>query len=1097
MNQATRTWLGLLLIAPGAIGLANAQDAELAVQNRSVVEGNSGTATLEIDVRRTGETSQEILVDHVTAIDTGPNPATPGVDYTPISTPQTVSIPAGQATGTVAITVFGDTEIEANETLLLELVGASAMTTGPEFDPAASFPAGGGGRMVAASDLTGDGHPDLVVANSAFLSVTVLEGDGAGNFVELPNSPIAIGGAQPHDVVLSDVDGDGHLDILTANNSTDDVSVLTGDGTGHFTAVAGSPFATGDGPESLGVAELTGDAHLDIVTANSFGNDISILAGDGTGSFSAPTGVMVQQNPRDVEIAELTGDAHPDLAVVNSDSNVLTILQGDGSGGFSLHTNIVTGNDPDSVAAADVSGDGHPDLITANSANTLSIFLGDGAGNFTEAAGSPVAGLDRPLEVIVADVNGDRDPDIVASNFDRDDLSVLIGNGTGGFTPPQSVPVGDGPVGIASVDLDGDMAMDLITANAIGDDVSVLLAAYGVTFIDDTGIGTIVNDDVNDPPDARDDQVSVPEDGVLANRNVLNDNGNGPDTDPEDDPLTVTDMPVSGPHHGTLNLDDDGSFVYTPDPDYSGLDDFVYQVCDPEPLCDTATVVITVTPINDQPEAMLDEFTIDEDTILTGNVKSDNGNGPDQDVDGDPLDVTPMPVEAPVSGSVVLEADGDFTYTPDMHANGNDSFRYEICDPEPSCDLAYVQITVNPVEDPPDAHHDEFDIQEDMTLFGDVLADNGNGPDTDPDGDSLDVTPVPLSSPQHGQLLLDPDGTFEYQPDEDYFGPDGFDYEVCDPDDDCTSASVIIDVTSINDPPEARNDEFTGPEDTAVTGNVLADNGNGPDTDVEGDPLTVTTTPIAAPTHGLVDIQPDGSFTYTPDAHYNGPDSFDYEVCDDEPACSQAVVSLTLTPEPDAPLAADDDFTLARGHSLSGTLTDNNGHGADTDPDGGALDVTTTPIVAPAHGQVFIENVFGDFVYNPIPGYTGMDSFEYEVCNTTGLCDTALVSLEISVETVQVDFGDAYVIEGDAGTVDMAFPLAFPESAIDGWLRVDYATVPTGSNPATPGSVNHRSLRMMPSKVAAMSAGSRRRRACAAQKRPVRILPRKMIADST
>ena len=202
--------------------------------------------------------------------------------------------------------------------------------------------------------------------------------------------------------------------------------------------------------------------------------------------------------------------------------------------------------------------------------------------------------------------------------------------------------------------------------------------------------------DLPEPPDAVDDSDSVDEDNTVT-IDVL-----GNDTDPEGDidPSSVT--VTSGPSNGSTSVNPDGSIDYTPDPDFSGSDSFTYEVCDTTPLpvgpgCDTATVTITVNPVNDPPVAVNDSDSVDEDSTVTVDVL-----GNDSDVD-DGLDPSSVSVTSgPSNGSVSVNLDGSIDYTPDPDFSGTDSFRYEVCDLAGDCDTARVDITVNEVNDPPD-----------------------------------------------------------------------------------------------------------------------------------------------------------------------------------------------------------------------------------------------------------------------------------------------------------------------------------------------------------------------------------------------------------
>ena len=208
---------------------------------------------------------------------------------------------------------------------------------------------------------------------------------------------------------------------------------------------AGSPFAVGAGPSSVAIGDLNGDGNRDLVTADYSDNTVSVLLGDGSGGFSAAAGspFAVGVNPISVAIGDLNGDGHPDLATADNTDNTVSVLLGDGSGGFSAAAGspFAVGAAPSSVAIADLNGDGNRDLVTADSGNTVSVLLGDGSGGFSAAAGSPFADGGNPSSVAIGDLNGDGQPDLVTAKYSVSTVSVLLNTSTpADSTPPSASP---------------------------------------------------------------------------------------------------------------------------------------------------------------------------------------------------------------------------------------------------------------------------------------------------------------------------------------------------------------------------------------------------------------------------------------------------------------------------------------------------------------------------------------------------------------------------------------------------------------------------------------------------------------------------------
>jgi len=420
---------------------------------------------------------------------------------------------------------------------------------------------------------------------------------------------------------------------------------------------------------------------------------------------------------------------------------------------------------------------------------------------------------------------------------------------------------------------------------------------------------------------------------------------------------------------------------------------------------DSLKLVGTAPAVDDTSDASMaedDSVTTDEDTPLVGNVLADNGNGPDSDPEGDPLTVSTTPVTDPEHGTVVLEDDGAFIYTPDDNFFGEDKFTYEVFDDNGDIDTATVTVAVNPVNDDPVAEDNPVTTDEDTPLVGNVLADNGDGPDSDPDGDALTVNTTPVTDPEHGTVVLEDDGSFTYTPDENFFGDDSFVYEVVDGNGGTDTAAVTITVEPVNDPPVAEDDLVTTDEDTPLVGNVLADNGNGPDSDPDGDTLTVSATPASGPEHGTLELEADGSFTYTPELNFYGDDAFVYEVSDGNGGTDTATVSITVEPVNDDPVAEADRLVITADESFGyyGSLdVVDNDHDVDNANDELFVSAINGTAVQPGEWvdlgyEAFVAlGLDGRTVFYEDPDYSGPFDFEYTVSDGVGGEATAMVDV--------------------------------------------------------------------------------------------------------
>ncbi len=362
--------------------------------------------------------------------------------------------------------------------LALLPVGASAALT---FAPEADFPAGDGQLSVAVGDFNRDGRADLVKANASTDDVSVLLGAGSGSLGRATSFPA---GDTPRSVAVGDLNGDGNLDLVTADGGGG-VSVLLGSGNGSFGAP--TSYEAGAAPRSVAIGDFNNDGKPDLATANQGSEDASVLLGTGSGSFGAATGFSVGEilNPGDlspfsVAIGDLNNDGRPDLAVANSFAGNVAILLGAGDGSFGPPTSFPAGSFPFSVAIGDLNNDGRPDLVTANDGSSdVNVLLGKGNGSFDPR--TPFD-FDNPFplrSVVIGDLNGDGVPDLAAGGQlvgSADGfIRVLPGEGDGSFGAAITPPSGHRAGVVAIGDLNGDGAPDLATAHDGG--VSVLLNA--------------------------------------------------------------------------------------------------------------------------------------------------------------------------------------------------------------------------------------------------------------------------------------------------------------------------------------------------------------------------------------------------------------------------------------------------------------------------------------------------------------------------------------------------------------------------------------------------------------------------------------------
>ncbi len=508
-----------------------------------------------------------------------------------------------------------------------------------------------------------------------------------------------------------------------------------------------------------------------------------------------------------------------------------------------------------------------------------------------------------------------------------------------------------------------------------------------------TASGTITINPVNDRPSAAGTTVTTPEDGggvTIDLRDLAGDVETG-DAD-------LAYAIVTGPASGTLAATaTNGVYTYTPAANFNGTVGFTYTVTDTgDPAgagsgaltSAAAGVAVVVTPVNDAPAAGADSYSTNEDTVLTVTAPGVLGN--DADVDGDLLHA--VLVAGPSHGVLGLNADGSFTYTPAANYFGGDAFTYSADDGTADSSPVTVAINVNSVNDAPAAAADGATTDEDTAVTVAVLAN-----DSDVEGDTLTVAGVTQGA--HGGVTINGDNTVAYTPAANYFGSDTFTYTITDGHGGNATATVTVMIQPANDAPGAAADGATTDEDTAVTVAVLAN-----DSDVDGDALSVSSVTQGA--HGGVTINGDGTVTYTPDANYDGSDSFSYTISDGHGGTATATASITVNSVNDAPVVnAGTDLATNEGTDISfaGDFNDDSG-GTPTIAWNFGDGATATGTLSPSH--------------------TYADDGTYTVTLTVTDSDGAAASDTLIVTVANVAPGAAFTNDGPAnegGTATVSF----------------------------------------------------------------------------
>jgi VCBS repeat-containing protein len=971
------------------IAVTDNDTATFTIDDASATEGGTITFTVSLD--------KPLDIPITINVSYGGGTAAGGADYD--STAGSVTFAAGStAPQTVTVATADDTIDEPAETFTASLGTSTAL----------------GGRTVSLSDTgTGtildndDGAP--TVGNR---SLTLAEDTSLGatlSATDPDNDPVTFA------VVTGPAHGTVNLDPQTGSftytpaanyNGADAFAYKANDGTLDsnvgtvtitVTAVNDAPVATGGAAAGDEDAALTGNVSATDVDGDAL--TYAVVTGPSHGTltaFNPATGAFTYTPAANYNGADsFTFRANDGTA----DSNTAT---------FAITVNPV--NDAPVANPASVSTNEDTTLVGSVSAtdadgDTLTYSLLSPAAHGTVTVNSNGTFTYTPN----ANYNG---PDAFA--FTANDGTVDSGIGVVNVTVTA---VNDAPVAtngsgstnedvgfagsVSAADADGDTltysvvtgpAHGSLTLNPDGSFTYTPAANYngadGFTFKANDGTAdsnpatfSITVSAANDAPVAAGATFSTNEDAALV--------ATASATDVDGDALTYS--LVAGPTHGTVTVNPSGLFTYTPAANYNGPDSFTFKANDGTVDSNTATVTITVAPVNDAPAAANGNASTNEDTALTGNVAA-------TDADGDTL--TYAAVTGPAHGSLALNPDGSFTYTPAANYNGSDSFTFKANDGSADSNTATFAITVVSTNDPPAAADGTASTNEDTTLIGSVSA-------TDADGNALTYSLV--SGAAHGTVTVNGSGTFVYTPAANYNGPDSFTFKANDGTADSNTATVTVTVTPVNDAPAAANGSATTNEDTAVSGTVVA-------TDIDSPTLTYSV--VTGPAHGSLALNPDGSFTYTPAANYNGPDAFTFKANDGAADSNTATVTLTVAAVNDNPTATADGFSVAEDSppAVLNVLANDS-----IAPDTGET-LTVTGVTQGANGTVAIVSGGTAVSYKPNANYNGPDTFTYTVSDGNGGAATAAVTVNVvSANDLPTAGNDTATVVEDSGanTIDV------------------------------------------------------------------------------
>ncbi|RYE69742.1 MAG: tandem-95 repeat protein, partial [Rhizobiaceae bacterium] len=816
--------------------------------------------------------------------------ATEGDDYTPIVT-KTITIPAGQTSATITIPVLADAIVEGTETVIAGLVSANS-------------------SLVTISNVSAS--INITDNNTATVSIstppTINEADATATFTVTLSSAIQ----NAVTVAYNTVDGtalagadytatSGTLTFpagaaagatLTFTVSINDDNLLEGNETftGRLISVTGGLVTIGTSNALTTIVD--NDASVATVTTGINGNEAGPINGTFTVTLSKPSAT-------DTQITyNVSGTATEGSDYSTIVTKTITIPAGSTIGTITIPTvvdAITEGNETVIVTLTATNSS----VTVDNTAATISIIDATNA-TVTVTASADGAEPATPGQFTFTLSN--------VSTTDTQITYAISGTATSGLDYTN--------IGTTTTILAGQTT--IILAVPVLDDILnegnetvilTMLVATNNPLIIASATPATVNIRDNRTPIASAPSITTNEDVSI--------NGTITASDADGDLLTyiVTTAPVNG----TLVLNTNGTYTYTPNANFNGTDSFTIKVSDGKGGTVTLTIPVTVTSVNDAPVVTPQSITTNEDSSVNGTIIA-------TDVDGDPL--TYAVTTAPVNGTVVINPDGTYTYVPKPNFSGTDSFIVTISDGKGGLVTVTITVTVTGINDAPIATSPAITTVEDTPKTGVITA-------NDVDGDLL--TYAVTTKPANGTVVVNADGTYTYIPNANFNGTDSFTVTISDGKGGTVTVTIPVTITGFNDVPVATSPAITTAEDTPKTGVITA-------SDADGDFLIYALTTV--PTNGTVIVNADGTYNYTPRPNFNGADSFTVTVSDGKGGLVTVTINVMVTPVNDVPVAATP-VTVGTNKNtpISGQVTA-------TDVDGDPLTFTTgTP---PANGTVVV-----------------------------------------------------------------------------------------------------------------------------------------------
>ncbi|MDN2483094.1 tandem-95 repeat protein [Vibrio agarivorans] len=737
-----------------------------------------------------------------------------------------------------------------------------------------------------------------------------------------------------------------------------------------------------------GATDIEGDT-LTVEGVNYSGND-GILTDNGDGTYTfAPN----ENFSGDIDLTFNVSDG-TDTVTANIDVQV-TEVNDPPVAGHTAYTvqedNSITISDEQLLAkASDLEGDVAIDAV--NYTGTDGVFADNGDGTYTFSPNENFTG-DISLDVTVIDEDGAtadttagievievNDPPIAGpTSYTIDEDTVLTFNESQVLANASDIEgdvslVGisyDGPHGVFSVNGDGTCSF-APNENFNGE------VQLNVVIQDEDGatVDTVINVDVlpiNDAPVSGSTAYQVNEDGsiTISQEQLLANT-----TDIEGDDLTASNLTVDGNAEVTAN--DDGSFTITPDADWNGDIDLSFDVTDGTDTVQ-GTADLTVNPVNDLPQPEDKSYTVEEDGTLTFTDAQLLENA--TDIDGDTLSIDGVSYTG-TDGILTDNGDGTYSFAPNENFSGDVELSFGVSDGTETVQ-ASIDVQVTEVNDPPVAGHTAYTVQEDnsITISDEQLLANSSDVEGEVAIDAVNYTGT------DGVFTDNGDGTYTFSPNENFTGDISLDVTVIDEDGATADTTAGITVIEVNDPPVAGDTAYSVNEDEVLT--FSAEQLLAQSSDIEGEVALESVSYSGS--DGILSDNGDGTFSFAPNANFNGDVALDVVVVDEDGATDTATAAIDVLPINDPPVSDNLAYSVSEDGSITLSQEQLLAQASDID----SSDLEALNLTAAGNATV-VENQDGSFTITPDADFNGQIDLQFDLIDNDGA--SVQVGVDLTVD---------------------------------------------------------------------------------------------------